>query len=602
MYIPLYKSQLDPNEKAPNVFGHIPRRLLRVSHSPLLLLITSIILIPVLFTLVVVNYHGDFFDGIDVVVAGGVAGHIQPYIDILNDITTEEPIIDESGMDVADNIKIPTEEESSIMTDTTEPPPGNHRLVILLPADESGSALCKVIFSIMATGYPSPVILNWKKNFGKKKAEKADIGGSHLAKITGTLEYLEAISQPGTHEGDRLEDDDLVVLADAYDVWWQLPPDVLIKRYHESNRLANERLAKEWGAPGKVPMQQTIIASVQKKCWPGREMGGNRHCNELPQSSARKDLYGKDTDIDPAMSSNKNNPVHNTRPRWLNSGTMMGPVGDMKRYMRRVKERMDQLLPDQPDLRSDQLVFGDVYGEQEVWRTLLRHRQKEFLYNDATKGLLESFEYKVGLDYSQQLFIPTVFEEVDGEMIRLNNETHIADQSRKLGIDPVRLKGIPEDIRSSAIPLKKVVDDTQHGALDWGDLPLYADYFSEAIPVAVHHNAHRDGLKKRRVWWWDRTWYFPYLRELVGAYLELPAELRPVATFATQGKEAVYWAPSSDMEKRKPRHFTPEARYMGLPELEFEALCRDPEEDAKSEHRWFDEVFRDGKGGLYRMG
>lgn len=506
-----------------------------------------------------------------------------------------EFIFDESGKEVGNELDYLNEQESEIMADIPEPPPGNHRLVILLPADDSGSALCKVIFSGMAMGYPSPVILNWKKDVGKTDAR--DIGSSHLAKITGALEYLDAITRQDTHEGDRLNDDDLVVLVDAYDVWWQLPPDVLIKRYHESNRLANERLAKEWGARGQMPMQQTIVASVQKRCWPTPEMPGNRHCEELPESTARKDLYGENTDIDPNLSAKKN-PYHDTRPKYFNSGTIMGPVGDMKRYMRRVQERMEQLLVKHHKLWSDQGIFAEVFGEQEVWRTWLRTQHREFPHDDITKMMLERFEYNVGLDYSQQLFIPTVFEEEDGEMVHLNNETHIAEKSQKLGISPVRLKGVPKDIRNSEIPLNKVVSENQRGSFDWGEMPLYADYFSEAVPVAVHHNAHADGLKARRVWWWNRTWYFPYLRELVGIYLERPAKLQPLATFATQGKQAVYWPPSSDKEKRRPRHFTLGARKSGLPEMNFEMLCREKGEDVNSQRRWFQEVFRDGLGGL----
>lgn len=506
-----------------------------------------------------------------------------------------EVIFDESGKEIGNELEYLTQQESEIMADIPEPPPGNHRLVILLPADDSGSALCKVIFSGMAMGYPSPVILNWKKDVGKTDAR--DIGSSHLAKITGALEYLDAITRPDTHDGDRLSDNDLVVLVDAYDVWWQLPPDVLIKRYHESNRLANERLAKEWGARGQMPMQQTIVASVQKRCWPTPDMPGDRHCEELPESTAREDLYGENTDIDPNLSDNKN-PYHDTRPKYFNSGTIMGPVGDMKRYMRRVQERMEQLLVKHHQLWSDQGIFAEVFGEQEVWRTWLRTQHREFPHDDITKMMLERFEYNVGLDYSQQLFIPTVFEEEDGEIVQLNNETHIAEQSKNLGIDPVRLKGVPEDIRNSEIPLNKVVGENERGNFDWGEMPLYTDYFSEAIPVAVHHNAHADGLKARRVWWWDRTWYFFFLRELVEAYLERPAKLQPLATIATQGKQAVYWPPSSDKEKRRPRHFTLGARMGGLSEMNFEMLCREKGEDENSEHRWFHEVFRDGLGGI----
>ncbi|KPM34796.1 hypothetical protein AK830_g11766 [Neonectria ditissima] len=488
--------------------------------------------------------------------------------------------------------------EPTATANVLEPVAGDHRLVILLPADNSGPSVCKVALSGMALGYPSPVIINWSE--GGAKLRRPNLR-SHLTKITGTLEYLDTMMRRDTHHGDRLREHDLVVLVDAYDVWWQLPPDVLIKRYHESNRLADERLAREWGAKGSMPMRQTIIASVQKKCWPTPEMPGNRHCNALPESSAREDLYGEFTDVPPALREKMKNKHHDIRPKFFNSGTIMGPAGDLRRYLRRVQDRMDKTLSYHPKIWSDQGVFAEIFGEQEVWRTWLRDQRRKkgaFPENGAIKMVRDQFEFHVGLDYSQQLFIPTVFEEWDGDIIRLNNETLIAEKSKALGIDPVRLKGVPDDIKASANPLKKVLPQDERASASWGDMPLYADFFSEAIPVAVHHNAHAGGIKLRREWWWDRTWYFPYLRELAQLHLEKPAELRPLGNYSTAGGDAVYWPPGSDRLKRKPRVFVADEVKTGLPELEFEVLCRNKGEDEKTEQRWYTEVFRDGKGGL----
>jgi len=89
--------------------------------------------------------------------------------------------------------------------------------------------------SASALGYPAPVIVNWGKTYDKSKGWK---GGSHLAKITGTLDYLDSVSTADTPDENRLEENDIVVLTDSYDVWFQLPPDVLLKRYHEANRQA----------------------------------------------------------------------------------------------------------------------------------------------------------------------------------------------------------------------------------------------------------------------------------------------------------------------------------------------------------------------------
>ncbi|KEY73466.1 hypothetical protein S7711_07492 [Stachybotrys chartarum IBT 7711] len=471
----------------------------------------------------------------------------------------------------------------------------NRRLVYILPADNPGPSLCKVIFSGMALGYPSPVVVNWQQDF-----REHGLTGSHLMKITGTLEYLDAITRETTHEDDRLEDDDLVVLMDAYDVWWQLPPQVMINRYLETNKAANERLAAQWEGDGEMPMHQTIVASAQKRCWPNPSMPYHLHCDALPTSPMRSDLYGEATDTPPEESTNPNNVHHEVRPRYLNSGSIIGPVGDMKRYLRRAEERMRRRMSEVTDLWSDQGVFAELWGEQEMWRTWRRKLQKNggLPDDEMTTMTTGEFEFHVGLDYTQTLFIPTVFEEEDGEIISLNNHTRISERSRELGISPVRLTGVPDDLKQIPIPLRKVVDKSQQDSLDWGEMPLYADFFSEAVPVAVHHNAHAGGVKGRNTWWWDLMWYSPYLRALVLDYLQPPAQLQPVARVQVQGEDTAYWPLASDKTKRRPRVFQAGEQSEGLPELFFHDICVDTRGKLEKGWEWHDEVFRDGKGPI----
>ncbi|WXC53853.1 hypothetical protein QX201_013496 [Fusarium graminearum] len=106
-------------------------------------------------------------------------------------------------------------------------------------------------------------------------------------------------------------------------------------------------------------MQQTIIVSAQKKCFPPESSGSILHCDQLPDSPVRKDLYGPNTDRDP-------NEFHDNRPKYLNSGSMIGPVGDMRRYFRRVYERMQRGLVNGKDLYSDQGIFAEIFAEQEL--------------------------------------------------------------------------------------------------------------------------------------------------------------------------------------------------------------------------------------------
>nr|RBQ85967.1 hypothetical protein FVER53263_06574 [Fusarium verticillioides] len=466
--------------------------------------------------------------------------------------------------------------------DIAKLPSKDRRLSIVLPANNPDHDLCKVITSALALGYPAPIVVNWGKTYDKSKGWK---GGSHLAKITGTLEYLDSVSKPDTPDENRLEENDLVVLTDSYDVWFQLPPEILLKRYHEANRQANQRLASQWNGRRKPPMEQTIIISAQKKCFPPPSSGSVLHCDQLPESPARKDLYGPNTDKDPEV-------FHDVRPKYLNSGSMIGPVGDMRKYFRRVQERMQRGLVNGQDLYSDQGIFGEIFAEQEIWRRWLR--KNIVSRKDKSFDVMHSdFEYHVGLDYTQNLFIPTVFEEQDGDIIALNNETGVAERSESLGIE-TRLDGVPEDIRFSTNPLNMHV---LHDPVEWGDMPVYADFYSTAIPVVVHHNAHKHEAKKRRYLWWDRIWFFPYLRQLIKAQLAI-VEAEPLLEIAINGERLVYWESRSNITQKKPKTFIVDSGEVSIVEREFGYVCRGKTEKAEAEKPWYDEVFRDGKGDL----
>ncbi|KAF7548927.1 hypothetical protein G7Z17_g6733 [Cylindrodendrum hubeiense] len=460
---------------------------------------------------------------------------------------------------------------------------GQRRFVVVIPADNPNPDLCKLISSAIALGYPSPVVVNWGE-----KSYKAEGGfwAPYLGKISGTLEYLDRVTLPDANEGDKLGEDDLVLILDAYDAWFQLPPNILLHRYHESNKRANDRLAAQWGVADDIPMKQTIVVSAQKRCLPTSEEGSNLHCEALPESDLRPDAYGEKTDTEATY-------YDNIRPRYMNSGSFMGPAVDMKRYFRRVKERLEKGLAEGLPFPGDQGIFAEIFGEQEVWRQWRRDFMGRFPNTEAAAFMQRDGEFHVGLDYTQNLFIPTVYAENDGRFISLNNKSTIAQHSFALGISHVHLLGVPEDLVDTYNPLADILP----GA-DWGEMALYADFFTTAVPVVLHHNAWKDGVKERRIWWWDQTWYFPHLRQLLELHLK-PGKLRPLASLpAHNGGHLKYFAPKSDEEKRKPRAFSRDTVKTGFDEIEFDAICRYENETKDSKKHWYDEVFRDNKGPI----
>jgi hypothetical protein len=198
------------------------------------------------------------------------------------------------------------------------------------------------------------------------------------------------------------------------------------------------------------------------------------------------------------------------------------------------------------------------------------------------------------LDYSQQLFLPTVYAESDGDFVSLNNREVIQEQSSKKGIRPTRLDGVPRDMRDSSNDLDRVLPRHAAREFDWGNVPLYADLYTTAIPVVLHHNAWKDGAKERRTRWWHRTWYFPHLRHMLQQRITMGGFVA-VGKVSTQDALVTYYATDSDKTSRLAKVFEPGRVEEGFRAVAMDEVCRYPEEQG-SEKAWYDEVFRDGGG------
>jgi hypothetical protein len=114
---------------------------------------------------------------------------------------------------------------------TSPPKIPNQQFRLLLPATGINVDLCRLVLSAAITGYPKPILLGWGGHGQYNGSE------SHLFKISETFAYLNSLPPSA--------DDDLVLVLDAYDIWLQLRPDVLIKRYHAAIEKANTRVRRE---------------------------------------------------------------------------------------------------------------------------------------------------------------------------------------------------------------------------------------------------------------------------------------------------------------------------------------------------------------------
>ncbi|KIL92997.1 hypothetical protein FAVG1_04178 [Fusarium avenaceum] len=470
---------------------------------------------------------------------------------------------------------------------------GERKFVIVLPVDDSSPDLCKVVSSAVALGYPAPVIVNWKKEF---HTDADGIGPSQLGKITGTLNYLQWATGDEVSEDERLGEEDLVLMLDAHDIWLQLPPSVMMHRYYSSNERANRRIAEEYGFFDKDTMQQTIVIAAQKGCIAPRDKISNLYCHDVPDSTLPEDVFGFFTDY--TVSKYKY-----MRPKFVNSGSFMGPAGDMRRYFQRVKDRMDQDLLEvrsSEDLAGDQGIFAEIFGEQELWR----RQVKEDDFAGSNPGKLaalsarDEFEYHVGLDYTQELFYPTCYSDYSGSFVSLDDPKSIAKQSNEAGVSPPRIDSVPSDISIAEAPFAQLSDGTEQGG-SWGDVALYVDFWTTSIPVAIHHNAWKNGLKSRRTTWWDKTWYFPQLRNLLEVHMTANTTT-PLATIAADDGNLEVWSYGAKTRGNASLLFgkNRDTKAWELRPTDWDTICKSSNEADEEKTRWYDEVFRDGKGLL----
>ena len=400
---------------------------------------------------------------------------------------------------------------------------------------------------------------------------------------------------------DSSHDEDLVLVVDGYDIWFQFGPQVLIDRYHELVREANARIEERLGksAMEELGVRQSIILSAQKECWPGTQDDIN--CYASPNSTLPVDIYGPDTD---ALIDDPKNPSSRFRQRYLNSGTVMGTMAEMRKFYERSMFKYSQ----NANFGSDQSIFAGIFGEQEYQREVIRLRYltrwqkwkmwwQEYMYRAREQTILDphpsrykmepaegaSYDFGIGLDYASTISQATVFAEYDSDWVSFNDTTTIVEAYDNMNIISPGAYEINEDVANSVPPfwttsrlgIELPIQKT------WQEVSIYTNLYTGISPVLIHHNAHRDNLKSVRETHWHKMWYHPYIRDLLTARLHEP--YLPVAVTGPSGAEKAWWGP---VEKRA-YGLGAQPDYSMSDWLHWADLADDD---------WSHELFRDDKG------
>lgn len=411
-----------------------------------------------------------------------------------------------------------------LLTNLSQPVPEGS-LHLIVPATSSNPDLCKLLLSASILGYPSPILINWGAE------ENKDPYVQHLAKVWTILEYLDLLLEHG-------KGDDLVLIVDGFDVHFQLPPEVIISRYYQENARANKRVEELWGADvaNEHNMKQTVIFGHDKICWP--EDPKRPACWAVPEASDPKYAFGPYTDENASVN----------RPRWLNSGTVIGPVSDTRDIFRATLD----LIHNEHTTDSDQFYFANVFGTQEFVRQTKRPDEplKEVKKEDVTWPTIapdQRTEYNLGLDYEAVLFQTMAFFReyiawMTFDLKKPKAETWTKDkaQQRISHDDFYRSRYLPDDIRAARGPFDALKTDRNLPAssldfaeqmkdrklqkipvqISWDSLRLGANVISNQVFPLLHFT----GDKGFRAVWWPRLWFYPWAEELLKAGVKRRAQ------------------------------------------------------------------------------
>ena len=214
----------------------------------------------------------------------------------------------------------------------------------------------------------------------------------------------------------------------------------------------------------------------------------------------------------------------------------------------------DQALaqaPQDANFGSDQYIFSHIFGDQELYREILRRdaglTPREGWNEDHIKEVRDkaaarpdgSFEFGIGIDYGSEIGLNTVFAEDDTEWVEFSDGGQLREVQISRGIDEEnrRLKTIPTDINTTLAPFHGLAGG-QDLPSDWRDVSLFTDVWTGIPPVVIHHNAHRNGMKILRETWWPKIWFQKHLRALLDTIGGDPPSYVAVSSVDGRG----YWA------------------------------------------------------------
>jgi hypothetical protein len=352
----------------------------------------------------------------------------------------------------------------------------------------------------MLVGWQGTGLLNAKK--------------THLAKLRAIQKYL--------HTLEAHEDDDLVTIVDGYDVIVQLPPQILIERYFQMVEKADARLADDFNTSVEDArsrgLRQTVFWGPDKLCWPTDY--NEPRCWAPPKSTLPEKAFGPKTG---------NGDMTFADPRWLNSGTVIGPVDDLRDLIDATMDEIEATYdPDYGSSDSDQFYVANVWGRQEYYRSLAREGDS-FDAGGKDKKIPrirhddQQTEFHVSIDYESALFQTKAGYEPFFGPLQFNGANYTASQSTDYldqgeDFEPYDIQ-MPPTVAKYMSRLYDDVADAHPGSdsTNWiKSVKLGTNFVTQHIYALWHSTGPKEPIDSE----YTKFWFFPLLRPLIKASIK----------------------------------------------------------------------------------
>ncbi|KAH0530008.1 hypothetical protein TsFJ059_004688 [Trichoderma semiorbis] len=415
--------------------------------------------------------------------------------------------------------------------------PKTSKLHYLIPASQPNLHFCYNLVSSVVNRYPVPTLLGWHG------VDEFDAANTHLAKLRAMERYFNSLPSA--------EDDDLAIIVDGYDILIQLPPEIMVERYFQIAERADAQLASRFGVSvrelHKRGLRQTIFLGPDKICWPIDPLAPR--CWVAPKSPIPPSAWGP----------NKGHwEIEHSDPRWLNSGTIMGPIGDLRRY---IAATMDEITathdPTYEFRESDQYYLSNVWGRQEYWRSRVMKGRAPAgppgRIIPVKNSPFQKTEYHIAIEYESALFQTKAGYEPYFGYLQFNESDLTARLTADIlqegsAFEPSAIK-MPESVAASLSKLYDAIPGAHPGSTsaDWLSIVQLGVNF---ITNHIYGLWHCTGPKEFVGIEYPTLWFYPFVKSLLRAAVKASQAGEPLTQKLIDGRKWVpknYYPVSADL-------------------------------------------------------